>query len=322
MRKKIVNVPPMNAIALCTGLALQTPVYAGVDLHDSVASDGTLVPQSSIAAMRGKTSGRSSPPFAGLADITPADLYRDGAVDVGKTLSPDEVRSWAALPVGGTESRELSRPETIIGVDRREQVYTTNFPARARILVIFSAGRCSGTLIGADTVITAGHCLHQGNKGTWFPVDTYRIIPGLDGKSLPYGFCRATALLSVAGWTSQGNADYDYGAIKLDCTIGNTVGWYGYTSSVSKDDPAIIGGYPGDKPLTHWLSADKIRSVTTRRISYNADTYGGDSGSAVWWDNNGAYMVGVHSRGTPGSGNQGIRITSEVKDNFDYWKER
>lgn len=324
MSKKIEKAVTLNAVALCAGLTLQTAAQAGAGPDDSVASDGTLVAQSAIAAQLGKTGDQSSS-FAGVTDITAEDLAREGAVDVGRVLSAAELNARAALPDGGTWAAG-TQPTVIIGADARERVYTTNFPTRARVLITFSAGRCSGTLINADTVITAGHCVHSGgSNGAWYPTGSYEIIPGADGAAEPYGSCSATGLYSVTGWTSSGQEDYDYGAIKLDCSIGNTVGWYGYTSSVAKNDPAIVGGYPGDQPLTHWLAADKVRAMTARQIFYGTDTYAGNSGSAVWRDDNGAVMIGVHAYGTHGSGNHakynhGARITSTVKNNFDYWK--
>ena len=53
----------------------------------------------------------------------------------------------------------------------------------------------------------------------------------------------------MTGWTVSANEEYDYGAVKLNCTVGNTVGWFGITSADPTNFPSIVGGYPGDKPL-------------------------------------------------------------------------
>ena len=79
----------------------------------------------------------------------------------------------------------------------------------------------------------------------------------------------------------RGDERYDYGAIKLNCTVGNMVGWYGITTANPKNKPSIIQGYPGDKPLEQWFSADKVRATTSRQVFYNNDTIGGMSGSPV-----------------------------------------
>jgi glutamyl endopeptidase len=57
-------------------------------------------------------------------------------------------------------------------------------------------------------------------------VSSFRIYPGRDGALSPYGVCTARTLFSVIGWTVSANEEYDYGAVKLNCTVGNTVGWF------------------------------------------------------------------------------------------------
>ena len=44
-----------------------------------------------------------------------------------------------------------------------------------------TSGRCTGWLIGANTVVTAGHCVHQGGGGSFYPTSSYRIYPGRNG---------------------------------------------------------------------------------------------------------------------------------------------
>ena len=92
-----------------------------------------------------------------------------------------------------------------------------------------------------------------------------------------------------AGWPasaagrSSGDDRYDYGAIKLNCSIGNTTGWYGYfwTSASLNGLPTIINGYPGDKPLTQWRSSGLVRVTQAQRVFYQNDTLGGQSGAPV-----------------------------------------
>lgn len=215
--------------------------------------------------------------------------------------------------------------EVIIGPDTRERLYTTYYPARARVLITFTGGRCSGAMIGPNTVATAGHCVHTGgSNGSWR--QNVRVYPGADGSSKPYGSCAARSLHSVSGWTRSRNEEYDYGAIKLgSCNIGSRVGWFGFTTAGPGGLPALVGGYPGDKPLTQWQGMDNVDATSGRQVFYAADTIGGMSGSGVWYDRVGPYLIGIHAYGTHGSGdhsryNHGVRITSGVFDNLRDWK--
>jgi glutamyl endopeptidase len=292
--------------------------------HDPVSSDGSVVLPTESAFSGGAAA--SSAPSRGAGAMTESALSQEGVQFEHESRA--EFRRLASLPDAGqrNEAAGETATEVIIGADTRERLYTTTYPTRAKVLITFTGGRCSGTLIGPNTVATAGHCVHTGgSSGSWRPVSSFRIYPGRDGGLSPYGSCTARTLYSVAGWTGSANEEYDYGAIKLNCTVGNTVGWFGFVATTPTYVPTIIGGYPGDKPLTQWTSSDRVRALTTRQLFYRNDTIGGQSGSAVWHDPNGPYIIGIHAYGTHGAGshalyNHGTLVTSAVASNLLAWR--
>jgi len=288
------------------------PAYAQSN-HEAVSNDGSVVAAESAAT------AASARPSSGKSRITTAELSAEGV-----SVASESAARFSRLKA--LRDPAESGQEVIIGPDTRERLYTTTYPSRAKVLITFSAGRCSGTMIGPNTVATAGHCVHSGGAaGAWYSVASFRIYPGRNGASSPYGVCTARSLHSVTGWTKSANEEYDYGAIKLNCTVGNTVGWFGITSATPTNFPSIIGGYPGDKPLTQWTSSDRIRVVGTRQVFYLNDTLDGQSGSAVWYDRSGPYIIGIHTYRTHDAGshalyNHGVRITTGVFNNLVAWK--
>ena len=96
----------------------------------------------------------------------------------------------------------------------------------------------------------------------------------------------STNFRSVTGWTNSGDENYDYGAIILPTEprqhrrlvrLRRLLGCrpHGGTGNIS--------GYPGDKPRgTQWYDSHKIASVNSRKVYYDIDTAGGQSGSAVY----------------------------------------
>jgi glutamyl endopeptidase len=293
--------------------------------HAPVSNDGSIA-MPVEGAFSGGSAGTSATPSHGARTVTESALSAEGVFFEHEGRA--EFRRLAALPDGGERASVAgeSDAEVIIGFDTRERLYTTTYPTRARVLITFTGGRCSGTLIGPNTVATAGHCVHTGGTGgSWRPVSSFRIYAGRDGGLSPYGVCTARTLYSVTGWTTSANEEYDYGAIKLNCTVGNTVGWFGFVATTPTNFPSVIGGYPGDKPLTQWMSSDRVRALSTRQLFYRNDTIGGQSGSAVWHDPNGPYIIGIHAYGTHGAGNHalynhGTLITSAVASNLLAWR--
>ena len=201
--------------ALAVGWLGQGNTAVAGELDRIVVSGGKTVASAqapkSVSAFRGRVETAS--------ELAPADQLAEFRA-VGETAR-DMARLLALQTVGAGKGQE-----SIIGPDTRVRVTpTTTFPARATVLITFSLGRCTGWLIGPNTVITAGHCVHPGGGGSFYPASSYRIYPGRNGGGSPYGSCTAKWLASVRGWTTTGDDRYDYGAIKLNCAIGNTVGW-------------------------------------------------------------------------------------------------
>ncbi len=279
------------------------------DPHTSVSSDGTE------AAFND----------AGVT-ATAEGAFVASAEGTGKTVKGPDAHTRdqevAAVPQGGDEATI----ESVIGTDGRYRITsTTTYPYRAIAHVTSSRGGCTGWLINANTVVTAGHCVHSGGSGgSW--ASSVRVYPGRNGSSTPYGSCTARTLYSVTGWTQNRDRNYDYGAIKLNCTVGNSTGWFGYrwTSSSLTGQASYIAGYPGDKSYgTMWRHNDSIRITQTYRLYYANDTYGGQSGSPVW--NGGASCspcgIAIHAYGVDGTGyNGGTRITQSVFNNLTNWK--
>jgi V8-like Glu-specific endopeptidase len=185
----------------------------------------------------------------------------------------------------------------------------------------------TGWFIGPHTLMTAGHVVYIKNSGVAGRdgfVRSIKVMPGRNGTTLPYGSVTSSNLRTVQGWANSGSEEYDYGAIILDTDLGNTTGWFGfgvYNDSTLTSSVGNISGYPGDKPSgTQWYAARTIASVAARKVFYDIDTFGGQSGSAVYRIVNGnRYAFAVHAYGGATT-NSGTRIVTPVYNNMVAWK--
>ncbi|MFK3980720.1 trypsin-like serine peptidase [Micromonospora sp. NPDC050397] len=309
LRGMVVAVTVMAAgTTVATAPANAAPGSARPDT--AVASDGSRVSVPSRALVGGTSS------------------YVGTGRTVGTNTTAASGSSATAL---GTES--------IFGPDNRILINpTTSFPARAVVMITRNGNaHCTGWMYGPDIVATAGHCVNAGGGGAWYTGLT--VWPGRNGGSAPYGSCSVRQLYSVTGWTVSGDEAYDYGAIKLNCTIGYSTGWFGYWWQAASLAGAstLINGYPGEKPFgQQWRGDSVARTVAvsqTNQIFYSNDTTGGMSGSPIYqlraagspWCT-GYCSMGIHAYGFPHIGyphntyNHGTRITEARFNNLQAWK--
>jgi V8-like Glu-specific endopeptidase len=175
---------------------------------------------------------------------------------------------------------DIRSKRTVFGRDGRRRVRSPRsvypFSAMGHVDV-----GCTGTFIGPRHILTAGHCVYDYNRRQWEGNLNFRR--GKDCNPNQGILYRWTRALSVQGWINRGLSAYDYGMIVVDrvYTRYMTYGYYAPIISWSID----IAGYPGDKPNgCMWRS--RCRTITRNSniysLSYQCDTYGGMSGSAVY----------------------------------------
>jgi glutamyl endopeptidase len=265
--------------------------------------------------------------------VISGNLIDNGYVGTGNTVSllalgadtqamtTTELQRIARLAPSLPNAEANTAPRAVLGLDTRVQLKPAVYPYRAIALITTSGARCTGWMVGADTVITAGHCVHRGSTGSWYNLNDYIIYPGHDGTNANYGSCKAKRLYTTEGWALGSKPEYDYAAIKLNCQVGQATGWLGFAApTTTKNLPAIISAYPGDKPLGQWVGFDSIKKEDSNWTYYKNDTYSGMSGAPVWYDaGKRALAFAIHTYRVPNF-NRGARINSEVFKNIKTWK--
>lgn len=304
------------------------------DPHTSLSSPEADDADGDTGAEAAPAAGEPTQPAAEPnGDLETVEGYElpDTAQETALTVAIDEQLRDISEASFGAPPEPVA--EAVIGTDDRVQIGATNvYPWRVHCSLRITAADGSqwigtGWFCGPHTVITAGHCVYIKNSGVagrdgW--VRSITVIPGRNGAAQPFGAVISSNLRTVTGWANSANHEYDYGAVILSQNLGNSTGWLGfgaYSDATLRSSTANISGYPGDKPAgTQWYHARRITAVSQRKVYYDVDTFGGQSGSAVYRiANGGRYAVAVHAYGGATS-NSGTRITSGVFNNLVAWR--
>jgi V8-like Glu-specific endopeptidase len=240
-------------------------------------------------------------------------------------LRGDAAPVSAAVASFGT----VAHPEIVIGDDDRTPIPDPTLAPWCHICALrirSSSGTeyvGTGWLSGPSTVMTAGHCVYLHDDGGW-PA-SIRVIPALNGTVEPVGDVTSSVFRATDGWVQDRDTGCDYGAIQLAGSgMGTQAGWFDV--GAANDDKlaaaiANISGYPYDldRATRQYFHARKIMSVGARRLFYDIDTFGGQSGSPIFINDDGRrIVVGVHTTGS-GTSNSGTRITPDVLQNIVAW---
>lgn len=231
--------------------------------------------------------------------------------------------------------------ETVLGVDQRVRISdTSRLPWRmvAGLRLIPKPPFTSefigtGWFIGPKTLLTAGHCVFSGSDfGGW--IGAIEVSPGRNAGKFPYGTVTAKRFSALEAWQTSSDADFDIGCIHLDEPLGKKVGYFKVASMSDADlKNALlnISGYPADRGdgTEQYFHANRVLRTSARRIYYDIDTYGGQSGSPVWHQsapNAPPVAVAVHAYGVGGTAsnlgitaNSGPRLVPEVVATIKEW---
>jgi len=276
----------------------------------------------------------------------------------GEEAAPRSVTTGAGGTATGEPSRSVQflagkgksgpiRPpfETVIDVDERVRILDTDLYPWRMICALRMQGPTgagaigTGWFIGPKTVLTAGHCVFSNYFfGGW--ASRIEVIPGLNGNGpngRPYNSVISNRFSSLDLWTEKEDPDFDIGCIHLDQDKGNEVGWFALGALPPEELVSYlvnISGYPADRGAgaEQYHHRNRVLRVSERRLFYDVDTYGGQSGAPVWiYESEGAppLAVGIHAYGIGGTpehygitANSAPRIIPEVLDRLRGWVEQ
>ncbi|WP_394826516.1 trypsin-like serine peptidase [Pendulispora albinea] len=165
-----------------------------------------------------------------------------------------------------------------------------------------NAKYCSGTLIGSNLFLTAGHCVDSSTVGDFVSFNYERKANSTE--LLPEEHVRISAIVedSLGG--------LDYAIVRLEGTPGTKYG----TRATNATDPATnstlaIIQHPARRAKQ--IEAGTLASSSGNYHYYgNIDTQGGSSGSGIL--NANGQLVGVHTNGgctASGGNNSGTRMS-------------
>lgn len=271
-------------------------------------------------------------------------------VIAGREGDAPDAKSRAAehFLVRGTSEQPIARPqnifESVLGdVDRRKQILETELTPWRMICSLDITSQQgfgyvgTGWFAGPRTVITAGHCVYDPVElGGW--ARQIKVIPGRNGETVtPFGSAVSSNFSTTDRWLEAQDADFDYAAIHLDQDLGTAVGSFGIGALPDADLQnrlVNVSGYPlipGDG-MSQYFHANRVKALTPRRLFYDVDTYGGQSGAPVWAyldDSDKPVVVGIHAYGVGGVpvglnvvANSGPRILPEVMEVIREWLQR
>lgn len=233
----------------------------------------------------------------------------DSNVNIDETLLPESFGSMSEITSVGTNPWNMNAKLVI--------EYTDSNPNAGPIYRV-----CSGAMVDAETVMTAGHCIYkhdldsQGNKYGW--ANRIWVYPGWDGNGLTlgtpqvietHGYMQSAGLGAFTGWTQNQSFDWDIGLIRTSRAAGMLTGWFGrawgigcstiqgrtYHNASFPGEGCGLPGLHNGRDMYYWSGG--IDSCPGNQLEINTSPgcfsalWGGQSGSGLYYIDGGTRFI-------------------------------
>ena len=162
------------------------------------------------------------------------------------------------------------------------------FPRSVLGKLFFSNGAsnfvCSATVVNRSTLITAGHCVSDGNGVLFINLlfcPSYYKGAGAGAAHPARGCWAGVSSTLINGWHSSALPSFDYACIVTATTgsviagkIGDTTGWAGMAYNRGGDELVLSTGYPADAPFPGY------HLITTMANEWHDVTFSGDTAAS------------------------------------------
>jgi V8-like Glu-specific endopeptidase len=140
---------------------------------------------------------------------------------------------------------------------------------------------CSGFLVAPDTIVTAGHCITSMND-----CETYSWVFDFannteEKSAFTFNQKQVYHCTKIIAREKNNSNQNDYAVVKLDRSTGRTPLKFRTEGKVDNNAVLTVIGHPSGLPLKITAAADMRKNTNAIYFVTNADTYGGNSGSAV-----------------------------------------
>lgn len=270
-------------------------------------SFGLLAALSSCAPENKETQVMPAPDSKVSANV----IYgSDGRLDVYQ-LTDDRLKKLADSTVALIRTTDLVPQGQITSILGSNYGANMNLCSSEKFREQDTAAFCSGSLVGPDLVLTAGHCIETSSdcQSTslvfGFALKSVGVLPKQVQSTEVYK-CKEIVK------TVRNNSGQDLAVIRLErAVVGHEVLKIRPSGELSVGEELVVIGHPVGLP-TKITTGGKVRSVANSEyVVASVDTYGGNSGSAVFHAQTGL-IEGILVRGEQDFESRGSCTVSKV----------
>jgi V8-like Glu-specific endopeptidase len=196
----------------------------------------------------------------------------------------------------GVAAPEARVSENAFGVDDRQFVTSAAFPWST---VGKLSTRCTATLIDRRLIVTASHCLFDG-QGKWRANDIFFYPNFVAGQARDRARITYAWTASLTPFASTSTLQDDWAIALIDSHLGDHYKWLGIRNYLAvPGDTVTLTGYSEDLRAGDTASSHvecSVRGYVNGQLAHDCDMTPGASGGPLWstkWGD--PYIVGINS---------------------------